>query len=387
VAKKQIRESFKVFANIVTAQPQELPRKPRIEFGPDKAQERKYVRLPTLGANYMRAGGKTYTLPPRNTQGKLARSRAFKAPDKPTRKVSRRADFLDRTRHLARKKAELITPSAKSSTRTIQTPHLQQISRTPAETPIADRSTVMQSCFLSELDTDGKDDNNRFFGAEEDDLEVIINLKRDTQIPLLQEESGSEERPARGRNTAMSSTGNGKNKKSNFNDKTRRQPEVSALRPHADDLMRGREVLSAQEGPNKTLRRVYNTGCEEKNANSFEVGRRASLPEVVGGRASLPEGTARPINEDTPYTSMQKPLKDQARSSAPTKGTPKTPRRDECPVAAPSGKHADNQQPSEPSPDTSPDFWGDILGQIHGEDNRKEKKMLGVVDKLADQIK
>ena len=113
VAKQHIRESFKAFANIVTAQPQELPRKPRIEFGPDKAQERKYVRLPTLGANYMRAGGKTYTLPPRNTQGYLARNTVFKAPDKPTRKVSRRADNLDRARHLARKKAELITPSAR----------------------------------------------------------------------------------------------------------------------------------------------------------------------------------------------------------------------------------------------------------------------------------
>ena len=54
VAKQHIRENFKGLTNeIVTAQPEEFPRKQRINYG--RAQESRDVRLPNLSAKYARA--------------------------------------------------------------------------------------------------------------------------------------------------------------------------------------------------------------------------------------------------------------------------------------------------------------------------------------------
>ena len=66
-------------------------------------------------------------------------------------------------------------------------------SEMPAITPIASESTVMQSQFLSELDTAGGGDVHQFFKTPMDDLEVIFNLKRDSELPLLSGQDDSED--------------------------------------------------------------------------------------------------------------------------------------------------------------------------------------------------
>ena len=111
---------------IVPAQPQGFPRKQQSNYGHKRAKKPRYVRLPTLlSAKHARVGGQASTLPSRNSQGKRARSRAVKRPDKQARKVSYRAENLYRAREFLGAKRDLITPSARSTTSTLQMPRLQ----------------------------------------------------------------------------------------------------------------------------------------------------------------------------------------------------------------------------------------------------------------------
>ena len=116
VAKQHILENFNGFANeIVTAQPQEITRKQRGNYGHRRAQNPRY--------------------------GKTAETTAFGRTSKIATKVSFKAENLYRARIFSGAKKERITPSARSTTSTLQTSRFQ-MSRMPAVTPITNQSTV-----------------------------------------------------------------------------------------------------------------------------------------------------------------------------------------------------------------------------------------------------
>ena len=113
VTKQHILQNFKGFINeIVTAQPQELPREHK-NHGHRRTQKPRYVREPTLRAIYARVSGQKSTLPSRHSQGSTAEIRAFGRTCDLTREVTCRVGNLCRTRISFSAKKELITPTPK----------------------------------------------------------------------------------------------------------------------------------------------------------------------------------------------------------------------------------------------------------------------------------
>ena len=207
----------------------------------------------------------------------------------------------------------------------------------------------------------GRNDPNQIFEGQEDDLEILLNLKKDTDQPLLGNLGGSEETPEQIQNPVMCGRGSdGNNKNSNFNDKSQPQPELSGhnkvSRPTAD--LGGRDVPRASEETNNASKRVYKTECKNKT-DSIEANRSNDL-------------SGKSVSLETPYKLMQTPPKnpENDKLSGRKECAHGGGKREECkspqdrsvksPVSKPAGKQ-NTPQPSEPvesSPETSPDFWG-----------------------------
>ena len=78
--------------------------------------------------------------------------------------------------------------------------------------------TTLVLSLLSELDTDGRDVLHKSFERPEEDLDVIINLKRDAERPLLDKLSSSEETSETDEEPGKNGTNDGDKAYTNFYD-------------------------------------------------------------------------------------------------------------------------------------------------------------------------
>ena len=136
----------------------------------------------------------------------------------------------------------------------------------------------MQSRFLSELDTNGGDDHHQILERTEDGN--ILNLKRDSERPLLRNQSGSEEMPETYEKPERLESGadDGGKKFATLKNKTHQQKENRAYRPGAGTYsLRG--AVPDSEGSTNASGHAYYAGCEKTDSAANTVGGGKATPE------------------------------------------------------------------------------------------------------------
>ena len=181
----------------VAATPRKIPRTSVHKIAQKFAQHPCHGSTPTSNAkraHMKRASAKMTPHSSHRIRAQLYRSTSDIVRKRSAEKACQLSKKSQRATILPTIAEELATPSNTSANKPSKHSVFAK-SEMSAITPIASESTIMQSRFPSELDTNGSGDEHQFFKRPEDDIEIIINLKKESELPLLGYQSDSEEMP------------------------------------------------------------------------------------------------------------------------------------------------------------------------------------------------